>query len=81
MNTPENSQNSPNTTSPGVAYERCLCREVVDVLRARLRVSPAVKQHLANSRIEFLKAVREVINQRIEHLSQAGNQGSKIQVE
>ena len=81
MNTPESSQNNPNTTAPGVAYERCLCREVVDALRARLGVSPAVKQHLANSRIEFLKAVREVINQRIEHLSQAGNQGSKIQVE
>jgi hypothetical protein len=78
MNTPESSQ---NTTAQGVAYERCLCREVVDALRARLGVSPAVKQHLANSRIEFLKAVREVINQRIEHLSQAGDQGSKIQVE
>jgi hypothetical protein len=78
MNTPESSQ---NTAAPDVAYERCLCREVVDVLRARLGVSPAVKQHLANSRIEFLKAVREVINQRIEHLSQAGNQGSKIPVE
>ena len=81
MNAPDSSQNSPNTTAQGVAYERCLCREVVDALRARLGVSPAVKQHLANSRIEFLKAVREVINQRIEHLSQSGNQGSKIQVE
>jgi hypothetical protein len=81
MNTPDSSQSSPNAAAPGVAYERCLCREVVDALRARLGVSPAVKQHLANSRIEFLKAVREVINQRIEHLSQAGSQGSKIQVE
>ena len=81
MNAPDSSQNSPNTTAQGVAYERCLCREVVDALRAHLGVSPAVKQHLANSRIEFLKAVREVINQRIEHLSQSGNQGSKIQVE
>ncbi len=33
MNTPESSQ---NTAAPGVAYERCLCREVVDALRARL---------------------------------------------
>lgn len=81
MNTPQSTPNSPNTAPTGVVYERCLCREVVDVLRAHLGVTPAVKQHLANSRIEFLKAVREVINQRIEHLSQPRNQGAKIQVE
>jgi hypothetical protein len=62
-------------------HEPCLCREIVDLLRARLGVSPAVRQHLANSRIEFLKAIREVIDERIEHLSQAGKQGTKIPVE
>ena len=34
--------------------------------RTPLGVSPAVRQHLANSRIEFLKAIREVIDERIE---------------
>lgn len=46
---------------------------------ANLRIR--VQQHLENSRIEFLKAIREVIDDRIEHLSKAGNQGIKISVD
>jgi hypothetical protein len=44
-------------------------------------VSPEVRQHFANSRIEFLKAIREVINDRIEHLSKKAESGAKIPVE
>jgi hypothetical protein len=54
---------------------------VLDHLRETLGVSPAVKQHLANSRIEFLKAIRGVIDDRIEKLSAKGQQGTKIAVE
>jgi hypothetical protein len=64
-----------------VVHERCLCHEVIDHLRETLGVSPAVKQHLANSRIEFLKAIRGVIDDRIEKLSAKGQQGTKIAVE
>ena len=78
MNEQESNQ---NTAGERAAHERCLCYEVVDLLRARLRFSPTVQQHLANSRIEFLKAIREVIDERIEHLSKAGKQGTKIPVE
>jgi hypothetical protein len=60
---------------------RCLCYDVLDHLRETLGVSPAVKQHLANSRIEFLKAIRGVIDERIEKLSVKGQQGTKIAVE
>jgi hypothetical protein len=60
---------------------RCLCYDVLDHLRETLDVSPAVKQHLANSRIEFLKAIRGVIDDRIEKLSAKGQQGTKIAVE
>ena len=55
--------------------------EVLDLFRSRLGVSPKVKQHLANSRIEVLKAIRAVIDERIEHLSKPAQQGTKIQVE
>jgi hypothetical protein len=65
----------------GVMHDQCLCHQFLDHLRDYLGVSPAVKQHLANSRIEFLKAIREVIDQRIEHLSTKGQQGTKIAVE
>ena len=64
-----------------VPYEPCLCREALDHVRELLGVSPDVKQHLANSRIEFLKAIRTMIDQRIAHLSSTGRQGTKIPVE
>jgi hypothetical protein len=50
-------------------------------VRSRLGVSPEVRQHLANSRIEFLKAIREIIDDRIEHLSKKAEPGAKIAVE
>jgi hypothetical protein len=70
-----------SATGEGVTHERCLCYEVLDLFRARLGVSPQVRQHLSNSRVEFLKAIREVIDERIEHLSKPGQRGTKIPVE
>ena len=74
-------QQASQPSGERVVYERCLCREVLDQLRIRLGLSPEVHQHLVNSRIEFLKAVREVISERIERLSKKGEQGAKIPVE
>ncbi len=74
-------QTDQGATGKGVTRERCLCYEVLELFRARLGVSPQVRQHLANSRIEFLKAIREVIDERIEDLSKAGQRGTKIPVE
>lgn len=64
-------------------YERCLCRETADHVRDLLLPrSDAARQHLRNSRIEFLKAIRTLIDERITHLSAAGQpQGSKVTVE
>ncbi len=78
MNERETSQSA---TEKGATHERCLCYEVLDLFRSRLGVSPRVRQHLANSRVEFLKAIREVIDERIEHLSKPTQQGTKIRVE
>jgi hypothetical protein len=61
--------------------EGCLCREVLSQLRVCLGISPDVQEHFNNSRIEFLKGIRAVIDQRIEHLSSTGQQGTKISVE
>ncbi len=65
----------------GAVHERCLCCEIMSHLRDCLGVSPAVQQHLTNSRVEFLKAVRALLDTRIERLSKAGQQGTKISVE
>ncbi len=43
--------------------------------------SPLARQHLRNARIEMLKALRAMIDERIEHLSQAGTRGTKIGVD
>jgi hypothetical protein len=75
------SQTKQQTANEHVVYEPCPCREVVNTLREVLGISPAVRQHLTNSRIEFLKAIREVIDDRIEHLSGEGQKGTKVAVE
>ena len=69
-----------NATQPA-SQERCLCREIVNQFRDAFGVSPKVREHFTNSRIEFLKGIRAVIDSRIEHLSGAGQRGTKIAVE
>ena len=77
------SEQSANQQTAGerVTHEPCLCREVVDRLQECFEVPPAVRQHLTNSRIEFLKAIREVIDHRIERLSNIGQRGAKIAID
>lgn len=76
----ESQVNQP-TEGERIYQERCLCREAIDQLGEFLGVSPAVKEHLKSSRIEFLKAIRTVIDERIEHLSKAEARGTKVAVE
>ena len=69
-----------DATQP-LIQERCLCRELVNHFREAFDVSPKVREHFTNSRIEFLKGIRAVIDSRIEHLSNTGQRGTKIAVE
>ena len=69
-----------NATKP-LIQEGCLCREIVNHFRETFDVPPKVREHFTNSRIEFLKGIRAVIDSRIEHLSNAGQRGTKIAVE
>ncbi|MGA9643727.1 MAG: hypothetical protein WBQ72_20185 [Terriglobales bacterium] len=69
------------STPTGHTHEHCPCCEIADAVSHVLGVSPAVKQHLANSRVEFLKAIREMINTRIEHLSSQPSKGTRVAVE
>jgi len=79
MNTSQESQSK--AINEQVVYERCLCRDIVDTVRECLGISPTVRQHLVNSRIEFLKALRQVLDDRIEHLSIQEQRGTKVAVE
>ena len=69
-----------NATQP-VTEERCLCREIVNQFREVFEVPPKVREHFTNSRIEFLKGIRAVIDSRIEHLSNSAQRGTKLAVE
>jgi hypothetical protein len=71
-------ETSQHTAAHG---ERCVCNEVFDHFRDLFGVPPAAKEHLVNSRIEFLKAIREVIDARIERVSKTARQGTRIAVE
>jgi len=74
-------QTNQHAAGERIVYERCLCREALDYLRECLGVSPAVREHFTNSRIELLKAIRAVIDQRIEHISGTGQRGTKVVIE
>jgi hypothetical protein len=76
----EQEATSQNATEP-LNQERCLCREIVSQFKEAFGVSPKVREHFTNSRIEFLKGIRAAIDSRIEHLSNAGQRGTKIAVE
>jgi len=74
-------EETPQNAATPLRQEGCLCREIVNQIREAFGVSPKVKEHFTNSRIEFLKGIRAVIDSRIEHLSNAGQRGTKIVVE
>jgi hypothetical protein len=78
MNQPQESQ-SP--ASEHAVHDRCPCRELADTVRQFLGISPAARQHLTNSRVEFLKALREMLDARIEQLSSQPQKGTKVAVE
>ena len=76
---------SEQQASPPAAervYERCLCREALDRFEDLFHIhSDEARTHLRNSRLEFLKAIRSLIDDRIAHLSATPQQGTKVSVE
>ncbi len=63
------------------AVEGCLCWEVQRLLMQMFRLPEPTRQHLRNSRIEFLKAIRSLIDERIAQLSRVETKGTKVAVE
>ena len=43
--------------------------------------SDTTRDHFRNSRVEFLKGIRSLIDQRIEHLSRESAKGTRVTVE
>jgi hypothetical protein len=70
-----------NQQAAGEHRHQCVCEEVFGHVQELLGVSPTVRQHLKNSRIEFLKAIRTVLDERIERMSKSAQQGTRIAVD
>lgn len=75
--------NEQQTSQQGTGERghHCMCEEVFGHVQDLLGVSPTVRQHLKNSRIEFLKAIRSVLDERIERMSKAESRGTRVAVE
>ncbi|MGD0618549.1 MAG: hypothetical protein ABSB67_12890 [Bryobacteraceae bacterium] len=78
----ENTQTAGAGSAPPKQYPVIdgLCEELKQFLRA-LEPSPEVTGHFRNARIEMLKGFRQLIDNRIEHLSRPAQTGQKITVE
>lgn len=74
-------QTTSSGASTNAGAERCVCNEVLHTFERIFEVPPSVREHLSNSRIEFLKAIRAAIDHRIERLSHNAQPGSRIPVE
>jgi hypothetical protein len=79
MNDTQQTESTP--TGQAFAHARCACSELTEAVSELFGFSPSVKQHLHNSRIEFLKALREVIDARIDRMSKQVPKGTKVAVE
>jgi hypothetical protein len=53
---------------------------LTEILR-KLGPDESVRQHFQNARIEFLKGIRALVDQRIQDLSRSAPKGAKIVVE
>lgn len=70
-----------HTDAAGPAAQTCLCCEAQRLIAQLFRLPEPTRQHLRNSRIEFLKAIRSLIDERITQLSRTEAKGTKLAVE
>jgi hypothetical protein len=76
----EENPGASHTHQAGAQHAGCfLCNTAMPMLEAWW--SSSTNHHFRNSRIEFLKGVRSLIDDRIAHLSQDERKGSKVTVE
>ena len=67
--------------SAGVHAGPCPCQQIAEGIRQLFGLPASAKEHLTNSRVEFLKALRAILDARIENLSGQTTRGTKVTVE
>jgi hypothetical protein len=59
---------------------RCICEDIAQLVR-NLGPSDSVVEHFRNARVEVLKGIRQMIDERIAHVQRAGQKGTSFDVE
>ena len=78
------SQQNAGACAPGSAHIDAICgciRKGLETISDALTPPEAARKHFRESRVEFLRGIRELIDHRIDHLSGRGNEGTRITVE
>ena len=78
------SRQTAGESAPGSAHIDAICdgiRKGLETICGALTPPEEARKHFRESRIEFLRGIRELIDHRIDHLSRRGNQGTRITVE
>lgn len=75
-------ENTAGQQAPPREYPEidAIAMKIKNTLRA-CEPSPEVLQHFRNARIEFLKGIRQIIDNRIQNMSRASEQGRRVTVE
>ena len=74
----------PATTPEQTACQGCVCGGKGPMLSQMLELmmpTAAAGEHFKNARLEFLKGVRELLDQRIQSMSEKQHKGTKVNVE
>jgi hypothetical protein len=70
--------------TPHVHSSRCFCCEASDVVGRLFQAfgpSEKVSEHFRQSRIEFLKGIRSLLDERIESIGRTPHKGTRVVVE
>ena len=66
------------------AHDHCICCEAstaISRLFRAIRPSEKVSEHFRQSRVEFLKGIRTILDERIDHIGRPPHKGTRIVVE
>ena len=68
---------NPNTSQQ---QHHCICEDFANMMR-HLGPSESVVEHFRNARIEVLKGIRQMLDERISRAQSAGSKGTSFGVE
>jgi hypothetical protein len=77
-------QDSSAGNTGKAANAECLCgtvRKVIEEIADAFTPSENVQQHFREARVQMLMGLREIINNRIDHLNRTGAKGTRVVVE